>query len=98
MPAYAIANVRFMDREKAQEYGSQVPATIMKYGGRYLARGGQTEVAEGDWHLYYMTIVEFPSLEQAKRWYESEEYRSLRPIRVESAESQVVFVDGLPSS
>lgn len=98
MPAYMIANVRFTDPEKAQAYGSQLPATIMKYGGRYLARGGQTEVAEGDWHLHYLVIVEFPSLEQAKRWYESEEYQSLKPIRIEYAESQLVFVDGLPTS
>jgi uncharacterized protein (DUF1330 family) len=95
MPAYMIANVRFTNPEKAPEYGRQVPATIEKYGGRYLARGGQAEVAEGDWQLHRVAIVEFPSLEQAKRWYDSEEYRAIKDLRLEHADSQIVFVEGL---
>ncbi|PZS02156.1 MAG: DUF1330 domain-containing protein [Candidatus Chloroheliales bacterium] len=98
MPAYLITNVRFMNPEKAQEYGRQVAMTIEKYGGRYLARGGSVEAAEGDWQLHYMVIVEFPSLEQAKRWYDSDEYRPLKSLRHENADSQIVFVEGLPPS
>lgn len=96
MPAYLIANVHFTNAEKAQEYGRQVSSTVEKYGGRYLARGGQVDVAEGDWQPGYVTIVEFPSLEQAKRWYDSDEYRQIKPLRVEHAQSQLIFVDGLP--
>ena len=97
MPAYLITNVRFTNAEKAQEYGRQVASTIQKYGGRYLARGGQVEVAEGDWRPGYVAIVEFPSLEQAKCWYDSDEYRQIKPLRVENADSQIIFVDGLAS-
>jgi uncharacterized protein (DUF1330 family) len=95
-PAYLVANVHFSDLEKAQEHGRQLPATIVRYGGRYLARGGQTEVTEGDWQLHYVVIVEFPSLEQAMRWYASEEYCPLKLLRLENAESQLAFVEGLP--
>jgi uncharacterized protein (DUF1330 family) len=98
MSAYLITNVRFTNPEKAQEYGRQVSSTVEKYGGRYLARGGQVEVAEGDWQPGYVAIVEFPSLDQAKRWYESDEYHRIKPLRVENAESQIIFVEGLPSS
>lgn len=96
MAAYLITNVRFTNAEKAQEYGRQVSSTIEKYGGRYLARGGQVDVVEGDWRSGYVAIVEFPSLEQAKRWYDSGEYRQIKPLRVENADSQIIFVDGLP--
>ena len=46
MTAYLITNVQFANLEKAQEYGRQVPVTIQKHGGRYLARGGAAEAAE----------------------------------------------------
>ena len=95
MPAYVIANVRFANADKAQEYGRQVAATIATFGGRYLARGGQAEVSEGDWQLAYVTIVEFSSLDQAKRWYSSEDYRGLKSLRLEHARTNLAFVDGL---
>ncbi|MDA4131152.1 MAG: DUF1330 domain-containing protein [Thaumarchaeota archaeon] len=98
MPAYLITNVRFKNAEKAQEYGRQVSSTIEMYGGRYLARGGQVDVAEGNWQAGYVAIVEFPSLEQVKRWYASDEYRKIKPLRVENADSQIVFVDGLKNN
>lgn len=98
MPAYIIANVRFTNPEKAPEYTRQVPATVEQYGGRYLARGGRLEVVEGDWQPNRLVIIEFPSLEQAKRWYESEEYGPVRALRLAHAESQLVFVEGLPTS
>jgi uncharacterized protein (DUF1330 family) len=93
--AYVVANVQFTRSDKAQEYGRQVPAIIEKYGGRYLARGGTVEVTEGDWQLRFVTLVEFPSLERAKQWYESDEYRRLMPIRRDHAKSDIAFVEGL---
>lgn len=92
---YVIANVQFTNLDKAQEYGRQVAATIEQYGGRYLARGGSAVAAEGDWQLRYVTIVEFPSLDQARRWYESADYGRLKPIRVEHAHSDIAFVEGI---
>ena len=95
MAAYMIASVRFASADKAQEYGRQVATTIATFGGRYLARGGQAEIGEGDWQLAYVTIVEFPSLDQAKRWYNSEDYRGLKSLRLGHAQSNLAFVDGL---
>ena len=98
MPAYMIANVRFTDAEKAMEYGRQVVATIEQYGGCYLVRGGSAEVVEGAWPLHYLVLVEFPSLEQARRWYASEEYTRIKALRLEYAETQLAFVEGVPSA
>jgi len=96
MSTYLITNIRFTNAVKAQEYGSQVAATIQAVWGTLSRPWGQVEVAEGESRPGYMAIVEFPSPEQAKAWYESEEYRRIKPIRVEHAESQLLFVDGLP--
>ncbi len=98
MPVYLITNVQFRNPEKAKEYGSRVASTIEKYEGHYLARGGQVKVMEGDWQPRYVAIVEFPSLEQAERWYESDEYHEIKSLRLDNAESQIMFVDGLPSN
>src|SRR5690348_9453720 len=97
MSAYMIANVRFTDPEKAQEYGRQVAATVALYGGHYLARGGAADAAEGAWQLHYVTIVEFPSLEQARRWYQLDAYAPLKRLRQEHAATDLVFVEGVPS-
>lgn len=94
MAAYLIANVRFNDRSKAAEYGQRAGATVARHGGRYLVRGGQTEVIEGDWDVAYLTIIEFPSLDEARRWYESPEYAEVKALR-QAAESQFTFVEGL---
>ena len=98
MAAYVIASVRFADADKAQEYGRQVASIIAAFGGHYLARGGQAQVSEGDWQLAFVTVVEFPSLDQANGWYDSEEYRGLKSLRLEHAQSNLAFIDGLVAS
>ena len=59
------------------------------------ARGGDAEVSEGDWQLAYVTILEFSSLDLAKRWYNSDDYRGLKSLRLEHAQSNLAFIDGL---
>jgi len=81
MPAYVVANVRVADVEGYAEYVAQVPATIEQYGGRFLARAGRAERLEGGVEPARFVILEFPSYEQAKAWYESEEYRPLLELR-----------------
>ena len=71
-----------------------MPATIAAYGGRYLVRGGATEVAEGEWIPKRVVILEFESAARAKAWLESREYRPLRQIRQRCAKSKVVVVEG----
>ena len=95
MAAYAIADVEVTDPAKFQEYGSQVPATVEKYGGKYLVRGGAIEKAEGDWEPSRMAIIEFESMEQLKKWYHSQEYDGPMQLRHQSANSNVLFVEGV---
>ena len=95
MAAYLIANVEVTDPAEYEEYRKQVPATIAAYGGRYLARGGAMEVLEGDWTPNRVVILEFPSMAQLKKWYDSPEYRPLCQIRGRMTKSSVVVVEGL---
>lgn len=95
MAAYVIAEVEVTDAAAFDEYRKQVPATIEKYGGRYLARGGATDVLEGAWRPKRLVVLEFPSVAAARRWYDSEEYRAPKALRQRATVSKVVLVEGL---
>lgn len=95
MAAYLIADVEVIDSNAYEQYRQQVPATIAAYGGRYLARGGATEVLEGTWSPRRCVILEFPSMEQFKAWWSSPEYTPLRAIRERAARSNMVVTQGL---
>jgi uncharacterized protein (DUF1330 family) len=95
MPAYLIAQVNVTDPEIFAQYGSQVPAVIEQYGGRYLVRGGTTEVVEGSWTPARLVVVEFSSMEQLKRFYHSDEYAPLIELRNQSAHTDLTFADGI---
>ena len=69
-------------------------ATVEKYGGKFLIRGGKFEKLEGDWHPTRVVLLEFPSLEQAKRWYNSEEYREPKALRFKTAKTNLILVEG----
>ena len=95
MAGYVIAIVDVADVEGYQAYSRQVPATIAKYGGRYLVRGGTMEVREGDWPGARTVILEFPSLARALEWYDSPEYAPLRPIRQANSRARIAFFEGV---
>ena len=95
MAGYVIAIVDVTNAQGYQEYSKQVPATIAKYGGRYLVRGGKTEVREGEWPATRTVILEFPSLARALEWYDSPEYKPLRPIRHANSQSRIAFFEGV---
>jgi len=95
VPAYVIADLEILDTVGFEEYRQKVPATIAAHGGRYLARGGATDVLEGCWIPARCVILEFPSLAQAKAWWESPEYQPLRSLRERTARTNVVVTDGL---
>jgi len=77
------------------EYQSKVPAIIAKYGGRYLVRGGKAIPFAGDWKPERILVVQFDSMEQLRKCFESPEYRALAPLREKSTISQAIFVEGL---
>ena len=96
MAAYIIADVTVTDPATMEEYRKRVPATLAKYGGRFVVRGGAHQTLEGDWKPNRLVVLEFPSLEQAKRWYDSEEYREPKAMRLRAGRTDLVIVDGLP--
>lgn len=96
MAAYIIADVTVTDPATMEEYRKLVPATLAKYGGRFVVRGGAHQALEGDWKPNRLIVLEFPSLEQAKRWYDSEEYREPKAMRLRAGRTSLVMVDGLP--
>jgi uncharacterized protein (DUF1330 family) len=95
MPAYVIVNAEISDPEAMQEYFAGAPATVARYGGAYLARGGAIDVVEGDWAPTRVTILKFDSAAQARKWLDSPEYRPLRLIREKAAKTKTLVIEGL---
>jgi uncharacterized protein (DUF1330 family) len=95
MSAYCIFDIReIVDREKMAKYREGVAPTVERFGGRYLALGGPFDVVEGDWRPVFPVIIEFPSLEEAHRWYRSEEYAALLDLRLQGSRGTAVFIEG----
>jgi uncharacterized protein (DUF1330 family) len=84
MAAYFIVDVDVHDRAGMREYLERVPGTLTKYGGRYIVRGGTFEVVEGNWQPTRVVMLELPTMEQAKNWYDCEEYKDMKAVRKES--------------
>ena len=95
MSAYLFANVEVTDPAEYERYRQQVPATIAAHGGRYLVRGGATEMLEGEGVPARVVILEFPDMATLKRWYHSPEYQKLLAIRARSTRSTVTAIDGV---
>jgi uncharacterized protein (DUF1330 family) len=93
--AYIIADVTVTDPAAMEEYRKRVPATLARYGGRFVVRGGAHQSVEGDWKPTRLVVLEFPSMEQAKRWYDSEEYREPKAMRLRAGRTNLVMVDGV---
>lgn len=94
MAGYIVADIEVTNPEEYRRYTQQVQATIDKHGGKFLVRGGQHETIEGDWQAKRVVIIEFPSVEQAKVWYNSPEYSAIAGIRQHSSISRIILVQG----
>jgi len=95
MAAYLIANVDIRDSEKIKEYLKATPAIIRQFGGKFLVRGGDFEICEGDWNPKRLVVVEFESMQKAREFYNSPEYKAIIDLRQSSAYTEWVFVDGV---
>lgn len=95
MAAYVIANVDVKDPALFEQYRKQVPETLARHGGKYLVRGGQHETLEGGWTPSRLVVLEFPTIDQARRWYDCEEYREPKALRMKSALTDLVIVEGV---
>jgi uncharacterized protein (DUF1330 family) len=97
MSAYVIADVDVHDPEAYARYREGVPATLEAYGGRFVVRGGEWEVLEGDVDLHRLVVIEFADAEAARRWHASPEYRPLRAQREAAATTRMAVVEGAAS-
>ncbi len=95
MPAYLIVDCEVTDAERYETYKQLAPPAIAKYGGRYLVRGGEVGVLEGDWQPSRVVVLEFPDVETAKRFYVSPEYSVARAKRAGAARMNMVVVPGV---
>jgi uncharacterized protein (DUF1330 family) len=94
MPAYVIVETEIHDPEQYERYKA-APDAVRGGGGRFVVRGGELAVLEGDWNPSRLVLLEFPDLETAKRWYDSPEYREVRKLRDGAANLRMVAVEGL---
>lgn len=95
MSAYVVVQVDVKDPARYEAYKTMVPPSLAKFGGRFLVRGGKTHTMEGDWTPARFVLVEFPTVEQAKAWWASEEYAEAKALRQATAESQLIVVEGI---
>ena len=96
MPAgYVIAQLKVTNPENYKEYQEKVPDVVKKYGGEYLARGGEHQVVEGEDNLPRIVIIKFPTYEKALEWYHSDEYKPVKDIRLQNSEGTNIIVKGL---
>jgi len=94
MTAYIIVEVNVKDAERYADYRTMVPASLAAYGGKFMIRGGQVENLEGDWEPQRFVMIQFDSVDQAKRWWDSEEYREARNLRQAISDTKMIVVEG----
>lgn len=94
MAAYLIVDIEVMDAALYEAYRREVPASIAKYGGRFLVRGGAFEVLEGGWQPKRVIVLEFPAMDALKRWYHSADYKPLIDRRQKAARANIIAVEG----
>jgi uncharacterized protein (DUF1330 family) len=95
MVAYVIAEIDVTDPERYKDYAEQVRPVLAKHGAKALARAGALEVFEGKPGGARIVVLEFPSLEAAKRWYHADDYAGPKAIRQEASTATLFAVEGL---
>ena len=95
MSAYIIVEIEVTDPVGYEEYKKLAGATVEQYGGKYIVRGGKTEVLEGNWKPKRIVILEFPTVDRAKEWLNCEEYREPRKMRHRTAKSNMLVIEGV---
>jgi len=94
MAAYVVAQMQVHDIQTYREYASKVPPTVVAYRGRFLVASDTADLKEGDQPYPRTVIGEFPTMDAARAWYESDEYRELIPLRQASTTGTVLMVEG----
>jgi uncharacterized protein (DUF1330 family) len=95
MPAYFVVELEVTNMEAMAPYREAVGATLAQYGGRFLVRGGATELIEGDPEPKRMVILEFADAAAIRRWYNSPEYQKILPNRLANSKARAFIVEGV---
>jgi uncharacterized protein (DUF1330 family) len=95
MPAYVIIETDIYDPEQYEQYKAASPAAVAGGGGRFVVRGGELAVLEGDWEPTRLVVLEFEDLDAVKRWYDSLEYQEAKKLRDGAANLRMVAVQGV---
>lgn len=96
MPAYYLVDVReIKDAVKMEDYRKRIGAVVERFRGRYVVRGGPFQVLEGSYQPVFPVMIEFPTIDDARRWYNSDEYRELKQLRLSATVSNAFFMEGI---
>lgn len=95
MAAYVIANITIEDPVRYEDYKRMVPGSLAPFGGRFIVRGGNVEALEGSWHPERLVIIEFPSVERARAWWNSREYAEARALRQATSTGTLLLLEGV---
>ena len=94
MPAYFVAELDVTNAAGFEPYRVAVPAVLEQYGGRYVIRGGATQLVEGGPEPKRIVILEFADAAAVKRWYNSPEYQKILPLRLANSTGRAFIVEG----
>jgi uncharacterized protein (DUF1330 family) len=95
MTAYIILDIKVTDPVRYAEYKDLATLTVAQYGGKYIVRGGKAEKLEGDWTPARIVVLQFESVEQARKWLDSPEYRPALELRHQTSITRSIIVEGL---
>ncbi len=94
MSAYIIVDIAIHDPQQYKEYVKLAPGFVEKHQGRYVVRGGEVDVVEGNWHPQRLVVVEFPSTEHAHAFLQDPDYQSVAAMRHAATTSNLIVVEG----
>jgi len=94
MRAYVLAEIEITNPDGYKGYASGVVPTIEKYGGRFLVRGGAVHTLEGEWPTRRRVIIEFPTVEAARKWWDSPEYEKPKALRRANSQGRLLLLEG----
>jgi uncharacterized protein (DUF1330 family) len=95
MPAFVIVDIHIGDHKQYELYKTLTPATIAAFDGRFIVRGGETTALEGEWNPERIVVLEFPSVQRAQEWWNSDLYSPAKEIRQKAARTKMIIVEGV---
>jgi uncharacterized protein (DUF1330 family) len=94
MPTYIVGDIRISDPASYQGHLPRALAAIARFGGRVVAGGGKIDLLEGDPVPERIFIIEFPTTDAARRWYQSNDYQEALKVRLSASAGRVFLIEG----